>query len=108
MIKAKAKDVNDWKVWHYGILETNTVLRVGENSVSVVPRTVCEDTGYTCSGRTVYENDWLDVFGDGEHHKFLVVYGENGYRAAEDEEISYDLKSVLSCESCKIVGNLYD
>ena len=109
MMYVKAKDKNDWKVWHYGILEEPAVVRVDGRPVKVIPRTVCEDTGLTCKGRAVYENDWLAVEdNDGDVHKFLVAMHEKEYRAYEDEDISYSLVSVLRSERCRIVGNLYD
>ncbi len=108
MVRVKAKDKDNWKIWHYGTMESLSVMQVNGSSVSVVPRTVCESTGLTCKGREVYENDWLSVEGDGEIHKFLVVWAETQFRAFEDEDISYDLKSVLESDSCCIVGNLYD
>lgn len=89
-------------------MESLSVMQINGSSVSVAPRTVCESTGLTCKGREVYENDWLSVEGDGEIHKFLVVWAETQFRAFEDEDISYDLKSVLESDSCCIVGNLYD
>ena len=109
MMYVKAKDKNDWKVWHYGILEEPAVVRVDVSLVKVGPRTVSEDTGVRCEGRAVYENDWLAVEdNDGDIHKFLVAMHEKEYRAYEDEDISYSLVSVLRSERCRIVGNLYD
>ena len=108
MNKVKAKDANDWKVWHYGILETLDVLRVDGRSIAVAPRTVCEDTGLKCKDRSVYEKDWLELEGNGETHRFLVVRGENGFTAAEDEDLRYNLQEVVSDETCRIVGNIYD
>ena len=107
-MKVKAKDKECWQIWHYGTLESPSILQEAENSVTIVPRTVCEDTGLMCKGRQVYENDWLEVYGDGEKHKFLVAWRGNEYRACEDEAISYNLKNVLKNESCKVIGNLYD
>ncbi len=108
MIKVKAKDKDDWKIWHYGILEKNGVIRSDGHFIEVVARTVCEDTGFKCKGQPVYENDWLELIGDGEPHKFLVVWKENEFRASEDEEYSYDLREIVNDSTCKIVGNLYD
>ncbi len=108
MINAKAKDVNDWKIWHYGTLESADTLNSGENLVKVEARSVCEDTGLKCKGRSVYENDWLELEGNGETHRFLVVRGENGFSAAEDENLRYNLQEVVSDETCRIVGNIYD
>ncbi len=108
MVKVKAKDKECWKIWHYGTMESPSVMMVNGCSVAVVPRTVCESTGLTCKGREVYENDWLAVEGDGETHKFLVAWGETEFRAFEDETISYDLQNVLKSKTCRIIGNLYD
>lgn len=108
MTKVKAKDVNDWKVWHYGTLENNRTLRVDDHMVLIVPRTVCEDTGLLCKGKRVYENDWLEVEGNGEKHKFLVIWNGNGYCAAEDEEYRYNLQNIINDETCRIIGNIYD
>ncbi|WP_143068647.1 hypothetical protein [Acidaminococcus fermentans] len=108
MVNVKAKSKDDWKIWHYGTMISPSVMDVDGSPVHVVPRTVCESTGLMCRGRTVYENDWLDVFGNGEHHQFLVVWVDNKFYACEDEEIRYPLKNVLTSESCRIVGNLYD
>ena len=105
MIKVKAKDKNDWQVWHYGILEAPDRIRADGQSVEIVPRTVCKNTGIKCKGQFVYENDWLEMDENGEIHKFLVVHGEKEFRAFEDELVSYDL-----CETAKhgkIIGNLY-
>lgn len=108
MIKVKAKDANDWSLWHYGILESADVIRVDGRSVAVAPRTVCEDTGLICKGRSVYEKDWLEIIGNGETHRFLVVRGETSYCAAEDEDLRYNLAEVVNDETCRIVGNIYD
>ena len=108
MIKAKAKDKNDWKLWHYGIMESLDVIRADGRSIPVAARTVCEDTGVKCKGVPVYENDWLELEGNGETHKFLVARGETGFRACEDEETAYNLREVASDETCRIVGNIYD
>lgn len=108
MKKVKAKDINDWKIWHYGFLENNCTVHVNGQSVSVVPRTVCEDTGLVCKGKDVYENDWLELEGNGEKHKYLVVWAGNVFCAAEDDEHRYNLQNVVNDETCRIVGNIYD
>ena len=108
-MKVKAKFRDDWSVWIYGLWIRPGVVRDDDGmDVDVTERTVCMDTGLTCCGEPVYENDWLDVFGNGEHHKFLVAMHEKEFRANEDEEISYNLENVLLSDTCKIVGNLYD
>ncbi len=107
MTKVKAKDKIDWNIWHYGILEGTGIVRTEDRSVEVVDRTVCEDTGLKCKGQSVYENDWLEIMGNGEPHKFLVVWKGDEFRAAEDEEFTYDLREIVNDSSCKIVGNLY-
>ncbi len=108
LVKVKAKDKDCWAIWHYGTMISPAVMDVDGASVSVVPRTVCEDTGLTCKGRAVYEHDWIAVEGDGETHKFLVAWSGTEYRAFEDDDISYDLRNVLKDRTCRIVGNLYD
>lgn len=104
----KAKDRENWRIWHYGDLISPTFLLSNGAQVPIIPRTACESTGLYCKGREVFENDWLAVDGDGETHKLLVVWRDNEYRAAEDEEVSYNLKNVLEYATCKVVGNLYD
>ena len=104
-MNVKAKDKNDWNVWHYGILEAPDRIWTDEHSVEIVPRTVCENTGIKCKGQFVYENDWLEVDEAGEPHKFLVARGEKEFRAFEDEAVSYDLKE--TAKYGKIIGNLY-
>ena len=108
MKKFKAKDINDWKIWHYGILENERALLVDGCPVSVVPRTICEDTGLVCKGKAVYENDWLELEGNGEKHRYIVVRAGNVFCAAEDEEYMYNLKNIVDDETCRIVGNIYD
>ena len=109
MIKVKAKLRDDWSVWIYGIWVRPGVVRDNEgNDIDVIERTVCMDTGLRCNDETVYENDWLEVAGNGEVHKFLAALGEKEFRAYEDEDISYVLANVIACEDCKVVGNLYD
>lgn len=107
-IKVKGKDKENWSIWHYGVMVSPTEIDVDGVAVPVVARTICESTGLYCKGREVFENDWLAVDGDGETHKLLVVWRDNEYRAAEDEEVSYNLKNVLGYATCKVVGNLYD
>ena len=107
-MNVKAKDANDWALWHYGIAESADVIRAEGRSIPVDPRTVCEDTGLECKGRPVYENDWLELEGDGETHKFLVLKDENGFYAAEDEEYKYILSDVVNDKTSRIVGNIYD
>lgn len=109
MVKVKAKWRDDWSVWIYGMWVRPGVVRDNDGcDVDVTERTVCVDTGLRCNGESVYEHDWLDVFGNGEHHKFLVAQGETEFRAYEDEETSYNLTNVVMNDTCKIVGNLYD
>ena len=108
MIKVKAKDRNDWGIWHYGVMESPGVLRCEGRSIPVITRTVCEDTGVTCKGVPIYEDDWLELEGNGETHRFLVVHGETGFRACEDEETAYNLRVVAGDETCRIAGNIYD
>ena len=108
MTKVKAKDANDWSLWHYGIAESADVIRVDGRSVAVAPRTVCEDTGLKCKGVPVYEKDWLELAGNGEIHRFLVIRSGNGFLAAEDENSRYNLQEVVNDETCRIVGNIYD
>ena len=105
MLLVKAKDKYDWNVWHYGILEAPDRIRADGQSVEIVPRTICENTGVKCRGQFVYENDWLEMDENGEIHKFLVARGEKEFRAFEDEAISYDLRETV--KFAKIVGNLY-
>ena len=105
MLSVKAKDKYDWNVWHYGILEAPDRIRADGQSVEIVPRTVCKNTGIKCKGQFVYENDWLEMDENGEIHKFLVVHGEKEFRAYEDESVSYDLRETASFG--KIIGNLY-
>ncbi len=107
-IKVKAKDKENWSIWHYGTMISPTEIDVDGVAVPVVARTVCESTGLSCKGREVYENDWISVYGNGETHKFLVGWGRTDYRAYEDDEVSYNLKNVLDNKTCKIIGNLYD
>ena len=101
----KAKDKYDWNIWHYGILEAPDKIRMGGQSVEIVPRTVCENTMVKCQGQCIYENDWIEMDDCGEVHRFLVARGEKGFRAYEDESISYDLRE--TAKYGKIVGNLY-
>ena len=108
MTKVKAKDANDWQKWHYGIMESRDVLRCDGKSIPVAPRTVCESTGLTCKGLEVYENDWLEIVGNGEKYRFLVMRGENGFYAAEDEEYKYFLQEIVNDATCCIIGNIYD
>lgn len=108
MIKAKAKDVREWKIWHYGVLQSEDTLISDGRPVKIIPRTVCKCTGLKCHGKDVYENDWLTSMGAGEKHSFLVAFAENEYRAFEDEENSCDLANVLMNETCRITGNIYD
>ena len=108
MIKAKAKDVQDWKVWHYGVLQSEDTLISDGRLVKIIPRTVCKCTGLKCHGKDVYENDWLTSMGAGEKHSFLVVLYKNEYRAFEDEENSCDLANLFLNETCRIIGNIYD
>lgn len=105
MLSVKAKDKYDWNVWHYGILEAPDKIRTDGQSVEVVIRTICENTGIKCKGQFVYENDWLEVDEAGEPHKFLVARGEKEFRAFEDETVSYDLKKTVKYG--RIIGNLY-
>lgn len=109
MIKVKAKLRDDWSIWIYGMwMRPGVVCDDEGNEIDVTERTVCMDTGLQCNGEPVYENDWLDVYGNGEHHKFLVAQSEMEYRAFEDEATSYNLEHVVMSDTCKIVGNLYD
>ena len=108
MIKVKAKDVQDWKIWHYGVLQSEDTLISDGWPVKIIPRTVCNCTGLKCHGKDVYENDWLTSMGAGEKHSFLVVLYKNEYRAFEDEENSCDLANLLLNETCRITGNIYD
>ena len=101
----KAKDAKDWNIWHYGILEASDRIRTGGQSIMIVPRTICRNTMVKCQGQYVYENDWLEIDACGKIHKFLVARGEKGFRAYEDESISYDLRE--TAKYGKIVGNLY-
>ena len=105
MIKVKAKDKNDWQVWHYGILEAPDRIRADGQSVEIVTRTICENTGVKCRGQFVYENDWLEVDEAGETHKYLVARRENEFRAFEDESVSYNLMETVKFG--RIIGNLY-
>ena len=105
MLSIKAKDKYDWNVWHYGILEAPDRIRADGQSVEIVPRTVCKNTGIKCKGQFVYENDWLEVDESGETHKYLVAHGEKEFRAYEDESVSYDLRETANFG--KIIGNLY-
>ena len=105
MISVKAKDKQDWNIWHFGIFEAPDKIRIGGSSVEVNPRTVCENTGIKCKGQFVYENDWLEVDEEGEQHKYLVARRENEFRAFEDESVSYNLMETV--KFAKIVGNLY-
>ena len=108
MTKVKAKDINNWEVWHYGIMENNHTLQVNGQTVEIIPRTVCEDTGLLCKGKNVYENDWLEVEENGEKHRLLVEWSENAFYAFEDEDQGYYLQNVVNDETCRIIGNIYD
>ncbi len=108
MTNAKAKDRERWEIWHYGILKDSGVLIEKGRSVEILGRTVCEDTGYRCKGIPVYENDWLEVIGAGEKHRFLVEKVGEVFLASEDGEVYYSLSGVVSDATCRITGNLYD
>lgn len=103
MVKAKAKD--DWNVWIYGVFEAPDRICTDGHSVEIIPRTLCENTGIMCNGQYIYENDWLEMDECGDIHKFLVARGEKGFRAYEDESVSYDLRETAM--HGRIVGNLY-
>jgi hypothetical protein len=108
MVNVKAKDVKDWKVWHYGVLVSLSCIFCDGMQIEIVPRTICRNTGLKCKGEAVYENDWLEVQGDGSIHNLLVEWRDNAYRACENENISYNIHNVLANKTCKIAGNLYD
>lgn len=57
MVKVKAKDVQNLRTWHYGVLQSADTLLSDGRLIKIIPRTVCKFTGLKCRGKDVYEND---------------------------------------------------
>ncbi len=105
---AKAKDKESPEIWRYGIPDLDDTLCSLRGSFEIVPSTVCENTGLICGEKAVYEYDWLEVTGLEKPRRYLVKRGKDGFRAFEDEIMSFGLEGFLLAVDCRIVGNLYD
>lgn len=57
LVKVKAKDVQNLRTWHYGVLQSADTLLSDGRLIKIIPRTVCKFTGLKCRGKDVYEND---------------------------------------------------